>query len=212
MMHHQIFRTGVLGLACSIALAGCDRALVYGDRSGFNLAIRQDVTEGSPLEVNAGLQRRVISYVPPRGLDANGNPTGEAANMLARYDYKRTPGTLEKGPFSGKFRLSTSFASGTAAKIAANDSKAAAKITQRPAYLDEPDGSFSKVPQENDRQTALLKYISQSEGHVRAYLALAQAEGLPASGQQTERTRAQETIFRPENAAGNKRIAAKLNL
>ena len=83
----------IAGLALALVfVSGCERALVFADRTGVNLAVRSDMAEGSPLEVNAGLKRRVVGFVPAKGESEDGRPSGEAVNMVSRFDLKRTKG------------------------------------------------------------------------------------------------------------------------
>jgi len=191
---------------CTIAvlfgLTACEQALVYGDRSGFNLAIRSDAAEGAPLEVNAGLQRRVVGFVPPRSRTPDGLPDSEAVNMVSRFDLRRTPG--DNGPFDDTIRISTSFASGAAASATDGDAAKVAAITRAPNF------ALSDDPDARSVAGQLFDYVGQSTPHANAYLSLAMVEKLQISDGATPTARAIGTITNPSNAAGNKRIAEAL--
>ena len=182
--------------------AGCDRALVYGDRSGLNIAIRSDPAEGAPLEVNTGFQRRVVGFVPAKGRTADGKADGEAVDMASRYDMRRTAG--EKGPFSDKIEIKTAFASGKAANAARDDPKVAEAILSAPQF------AISNDPGERAVNNALIMYVSQSISNAEAYLALARAGNLRVYPGATATTSAYGTITDGKNAAGNAQISQML--
>lgn len=193
-----------LMLAGLLALpAACDKALVYGDRTGFNLAIRTDAAEGHPLEVNAGLQRRVVGYVPPRKRDGSGAPVGEAVNMVSKFDLQRTAGAT--GGLDDTITIRAAFASGQAAIKAAKEPAAVARIAKGPEI------TLSADPGDKAVRNKLWRFIVP-EQNLATYLALARQQGLTVADAGTPRDSAMITIGNPANAAGNRRIAAALNL
>ena len=203
-MRVQALKTPFLTCAFLTLLVACDRALVYGDRTGLNIAIKSDVAEGSPIEANAGLQRRVFSFVPPRGKTSDNQSEGDAVNMLARFDLKRTAG--KEGVFSDKVRIRTSFASGSAARTASKKKEAVALITKAPSF------TLTNDPVARGVAARLLDFVSRSEVNLQAYLSLAAMEGVDLSAGSTDRAKAVGAITNPENTAANKRIAQKLTL
>lgn len=110
-------------LSCAIAsvfaLVGCadqDRALVYGERSGVNIALRSDPAKALPLEVNAGVQRRVTTLVPATSRDPNTRrPTGEAVSLVSSFDLNYTPPAEQSSLFGGRTKIATIFTTGDAA-------------------------------------------------------------------------------------------------
>ncbi|WP_306113977.1 MULTISPECIES: hypothetical protein [unclassified Roseovarius] len=195
----------IAGLALALAfVSGCERALVFADRTGVNLAVRSDMAEGSPLEVNAGLKRRVVGFVPAKGESEDGRPSGEAVNMVSRFDLKRTKGA--EGPFSDKVQIRTSFASGGAAVEAASKPKAVEALTKAPGFV------LSDDPQVRSAAQKLYDFTGQSPDHARAYLAVAESEKLDVAKEGDPNTRAVNTITNPANADGNRRIVDILKL
>lgn len=104
-------------------LAGCteiqDRALVYGERSGVNIALRSDPAKALPVEVNAGVQRRVTTLVPPQQRNGAGRPIDEAVNMISSFDLKYDNADASQGLFGGKTRIASIFTTGAAAEALA---------------------------------------------------------------------------------------------
>ncbi len=195
----------IAGLAIALTLLpGCERALVFADRTGVNLAVRSDMAEGSPLEVNAGLKRRVVGFVPAKGESGDGRPSGEAVNMVSRFDLKRTKGS--EGPFSDKVQIRTSFASGDAAVEAASKPKAVEALTKAPGFV------LSKDPNVRSAAQKLYDFTGQSPQHASAYLAVAESEKLDVAKDGDPNTRAVNTITNPANAEGNRRIVGILKL
>ncbi|MBY6005025.1 hypothetical protein KUV62_13975 [Salipiger bermudensis] len=186
-----------------LGISACTEALVYGERTGVNLAIRSDPAEAAPLEVNAGLQRRVVAHVPPSQRDANGRPTGEGVNMFSRFDLQREAG---QNAFGGNVRIGTSFASGRAATAIAGKPKVVAAVTHAPVF------TAVTVPAEVDVSAKLLDYTAANPTNLETYLNLALQHGLSIALGDTSMTRAIGTIVAPENAGGNKRIAEFLKL
>ncbi len=92
-----------------------DRALVYGERSGVNIALRSDPAKALPLEVNAGVQRRVTTLVPPKERNDNRRPTDEAVSLVSTFDLTYNNANIEEGLFGGTTRIASIFTSGSAA-------------------------------------------------------------------------------------------------
>ena len=194
----------IFALSLLILTSACDRALVYGERSGLNIAVRADPAEGYPLEVNTGLQRRVVAFVPPGGHDASGAPKGEAVNMLSQFDVRRTK--TDAGPFSSIVTIRSAFASGKAAIAASTNPNAVAAIAGGPSFRLSSDEGLRAV------QAKLIQYISQGEAQIDRYLQLAREGNLTISQGGTQATRALGTINASQNTNGNKAIAELLNL
>ena len=108
-----------------ISLGGCGDTLFYGERTGFNLAIRADAANSTPVEVNAGLRRSVVGVVPPlqhkETEDGSKKPEGEAANMVSRFELLYVEGSLMNSLFGGELVIQSRFASGEAAKNVAEE-------------------------------------------------------------------------------------------
>ncbi|HMD65446.1 MAG TPA: hypothetical protein VKG22_02195 [Stellaceae bacterium] len=128
---------GPATFACALTLlflvAGCGRTLVFGERDGFNFAIRADSASQPPLEVNFGLDRTVGTIIPPAA-QVDGRPAGEGVNMFAGFQIDRDD-TGTPTLFGVKIRVGTQFASGEAAKKVAGDPevvKQIVSVTDRP--------------------------------------------------------------------------------
>lgn len=118
------------GLVLLVCMSGCSDALIYGERTSFNLAISVNDNAALPLSVNAGLQRIVVNFAPPLGGDAtSGNATsarGEAVSSISGFDlgYDEAAGS----PLDGTLTIRTKFASGEAAVTASGKPAAVAAI------------------------------------------------------------------------------------
>lgn len=100
-------------------LVGCtsiqDRSLVYGERSGVNIALRSDPAKALPVEVNAGVQRRVTTLVPPISRNQNKRPNDEAVSLVSTFDLTYDNADASKGLFGGRTRIASIFTTGSAA-------------------------------------------------------------------------------------------------
>ena len=113
------------GLALvSLSLIGCDRHMVFAERTGFNMLVSAGQDVDRPLAVNIGLERRILAFSPPTkgfAYDENGRKQakGDAASLLSGFEmqYKKG-GNL----FDGQVSINTQFASGMAAREAAKSS------------------------------------------------------------------------------------------
>lgn len=202
-------RSAALALV-AVLVAGCERTLVYGERSGFNLGVRVDPAQSLPLEVNAGLKRSVVGLVPPSEPSEPNRPKGEAVNMFSRFniDYAENDASV----FGGKLTVSTAFASGQAAMaIAKRDADKARKMVEaivRPVEATLPDD-----PEKLGVINALAMFAARSPAHRDFYLALAEARGidlLPAD--EPASTRFAAAVADERNEEKNRKIAKELNL
>ncbi|MBK8159294.1 MAG: hypothetical protein IPK59_11205 [Rhodospirillaceae bacterium] len=112
-------------VAAAILLSGCHKTLVYGEQTGFNLAIQVNDDPKTPVQVNAGLKRTVGQLTPPTSLeaDANGNKTNnDAVSTFSgfRLNYAKD------GWFMGDLTIKTQFATGAAANALSDDPEAVA--------------------------------------------------------------------------------------
>jgi hypothetical protein len=121
---------GPARLACTLALlflvAGCGRTLLFGERDGFNFAIRADSASQPPLEVNFGLDRTVGTIIPAAA-QVDGRPVGEGVNMFAGFQIDRDDAGTPT-PLGVKIRVGTQFASGEAAKKVAGNPEVVNRI------------------------------------------------------------------------------------
>ncbi|MEX0340915.1 MAG: hypothetical protein AB3N11_17975 [Arenibacterium sp.] len=196
-----LFALGLCLMACT------NDALVYGERTGFNLAVRSDTAESAPIEVNAGIQRRVVSFVPPSERDSAGNAKGEGVTMISRFDLRRTPG--QSGPFSHKVRIRTSFLSGEAAtREDIATPKVVAEVVKPPSFSLASDAPTSTA------QELLIQYVGASPNspNIQTYLNMAEQRGLIIPALPSPSMRALGAISEPANAAANRQIAIDLGL
>ncbi|MEP5730836.1 MAG: hypothetical protein ABJL67_15870 [Sulfitobacter sp.] len=145
-------------LATTCLLGACTDTLVYGERTGLNIAIRTDAAEGHPLEVNTGLQRRIVGYVPPRN-----EAGGEAVNMISAFNLTREDGE-DKNPLNNKVTIETAFASGAAATVVGNDTKSVKAIFNRPGVTASPNIADQQL------SPKIITWVGQDEKRARRYL------------------------------------------
>ena len=118
-------------LLATLFLGACEWTLIYSERTGFKLGISVNDDPATPVEVNAGLKRTVVGFVPPReGVEeSNGKKQakGEAVSLFSGFkmEYEQNPGN----PLGGDLTVRTQFASGVAAINAANDPETVKNIT-----------------------------------------------------------------------------------
>lgn len=186
------------GFAGTLLFSACTDTLVYGERTGLNIAIRTDAPQGHPLEVNTGLQRRVVGHVPPR--NSNG---GEAITMLSSFNLKRTPAD-NNNPLQAKVAIETSFASGKAAKTAAGSTASVEAIFDRPGVTESPklsdqqNGAKIRKWIMSDQDTARTK--------ARKYLDFLGNNGGKIDDKGNDLASADSAISDGQNAALNKKF------
>ena len=117
----------ILVIILPATLQGCSNTLVYGEQSGFNLGVKVDPKKSSPLKVNAGLERTVITNSPPKESD-DGKAKGEAASMFSNFDLQYEKDT---NPLQGKLTIQTRFASGNAALAIADKPSLVKKVVKK---------------------------------------------------------------------------------
>ena len=187
-----------------IAVTGCDRTLVYGERSGFNLGISVTPSENLPIEVNAGIKRRVIGIIPPTGEPQNGHVNGEAVNMFSRFDVQHEPSAT--GALFGTHTVSSAFASGRAATVIAESSNAEKVVA---AIVNPKVITLDNTPKVAKVRKALLAYINGSPQQKANYLKLAENRGIPLD---LDPLAALSAIANPTHANENLSIADQLGL
>ncbi|WP_083100583.1 hypothetical protein [Pseudophaeobacter leonis] len=103
-------KTAILML---LSIAGCSESLVFTEKTGFNAAVNIDAAQGSPIETNLGLTRRVAGLVPPIRKDKYGNSDGEAANLVGGFQVVQDPD--DNNVFNTTVRVASGYATGPAA-------------------------------------------------------------------------------------------------
>jgi hypothetical protein len=204
MRVNTITLIGPTAIFAAMALTGCERTLVYGERTGTNLGINVDAAKSRPIEVNFGLKRDVVGVIPGSGQIA---PKGEAVNLFSRFGLVYEEGNA--GLFGGKLTVSTAFASGAAAVEIAEGKEAEAAVA---AIVRPIEFTLSSDLAQREAITALFNYTGQSVINAETYLAIAEAKGLVVSSGPDPNTRAVGTIANPENGTGNISIARFLKL
>lgn len=111
-------------LPASLSLAGCDRHMVFAERTGVNVLVSMGQDVDRPLHVNMGVERRILAFSPPtEGFTYTQNgrkhAKGDAASLLSGFEMQYKKGS---DPFDGEVSVSTQFASGMAAREAAKSS------------------------------------------------------------------------------------------
>lgn len=100
-------------VALCLALSACGESLVFTEKTGLNIAVGIDAAQGSPVETNLGLHRRVAGLVPPIRRDQDGNSDGEAANMVGGFQVVQDPDASDV--FNTTVRVASGYATGPAA-------------------------------------------------------------------------------------------------
>lgn len=111
-------------ILASLSLVGCDRHMVFAERTGVNMLVSVGQDVDRPLNVNAGVERRILAFSPPtKGFTYTDNgrkqAKGDAASLLSGFEMQYKKGS---DPFDGEVSVSTQFASGMAAREAAESS------------------------------------------------------------------------------------------
>ncbi|WP_299212029.1 hypothetical protein [uncultured Tateyamaria sp.] len=179
--------------ACCLTSA-CSDTLVYGERSGVNIAIRSDGAEGQPLEINTGLERHVMGYVPPR--DPAG---GEAVSMIASFDLKRKAGSTR---FEDKVGIKTVFVSGAAANSLGGNNAGVKAI------LDRPGVTASSAPSDQSNTGKILRWVSSDKAKAAEYLAFIDRYGGTRGSRANVFANTQLAASNGQNAALNAQFIA----
>ena len=112
-----VVRIQIVG-ACMLGVAACGDTLVYGERTGFNLSVEVGQDPATPVNVNIGLRRTVVSVVPPidsePGEDGQPHPNGEAVSMISGFELTDQP---RQNPLDPDLQIRSQFASGEAAVL-----------------------------------------------------------------------------------------------
>ena len=119
----------LLAGACMMGLAACGDTLVYGERTGLNLAIEVNQDPETPVNVNLGLRRTVVSVVPAvdseSGEDGQSHPKGEAVSMISGFDLSDKE---RDNPLDPDLQIRTQFASGKAAVLVSEEPEVVSAI------------------------------------------------------------------------------------
>jgi hypothetical protein len=205
MSGRTVIRGGLALALATCALTGCERTLVFGERTGANLGIKVDAAKSRPIEVNAGVKRDVIGIIPGTRQSA---PKGEAVNLFSRFGLLYEEGEAGR-LFDGKWTVRTAFASGAAAVAIAGGEQAPAAVA---AIVRPIEFTLTDDPIEREAIAALFDYTGQSVANAETYLVLAEARGLAISAGSDPNSQAVGTIANPDNGAGNVSIAQFLEL
>jgi hypothetical protein len=160
----QAIRSIALGIAMVVTQASCERTLVFTEQSAFKLGIEVNNDPTTPVEVTAGLKRRVLSVAPPKEPERNDQDgqtqvEGDAVSMLSGFNLGYEPAD---SPLTGTLEIRSQFASGAAATILATDAGAIAKVVNVTTAFG-PD-------QATDDLIRLLEEKPELEEELRAYL------------------------------------------
>lgn len=185
-------------LLLAALLGGCTDTLVYGERTGVNLAVRTDAAEGHPLEVNVGLQRRVVGIVPDSSVKG-----GEAVNMISSFGLERTG---EGNPLEANVTISGSFASGEAAKNVARNDRSVEAIFNLPGVRGSDD------PQEISTTNKILNWVGTDVARAEEYVRFMRASGVQFEDAPRPQATASRLAVDERNAALNLKFAAEKNL
>jgi len=129
MTFHTLAGRPLVLMVTATGLAACQPALIYGERTSFNLAavqVNDNVSE--PVRINFGLLRSVATAAPPRGGMAGERPVdpksdkntdrtanGEAVSVLSNFHLEDSGAGSSLPLVSDELTIRTRFASGEAA-------------------------------------------------------------------------------------------------
>ncbi len=157
---------GYLSLALlTIALGGCGKTLVFGERSGVNIALRVNADRPPPVEVNFGLDRLVGVIVPPTRYSRNNDPSGDAVSMFSGFQVESFENPIEFKSISESgsplskvdVLIGTQFASGAAAvEVAKGDPDVVRQIV-----------TVGDVPKLAGFSTSLFGSVSKARDGIR---------------------------------------------
>ena len=160
MVHAPFYRfsTPLIIVTAAILLSGCHKTLVYGEQTGFNLAIQVNDDPKTPVQVNAGLKRTVGQLTPPTSLetDANGNSTNNDA--VSTFSGFRLNYDEEENVLMGKLTIKTQFATGTAASALSDNPEAVAAFLSTDYERTEEHVEEARI----ERVKAIAKIIKDS--------------------------------------------------
>jgi hypothetical protein len=125
-------RRAAAALALLGALAACGDALVYSERTSFDLAsIRLNDDAAQPLGVSLGFNRQVVTVAPPLGGTTleNGKPvaSGQAVSQFSTFRVEAVPAFVGE-PQPTLLAVRSRFASGEAALEIAQAPKVVAAV------------------------------------------------------------------------------------
>lgn len=183
-----------------LILGACGDTLVFGERTGFNLAVRTDAAEGLPLEVNAGLQRRVLGLVP----DTSEEGGGEAVNMVSAFNLQRSGD--DATPLSNTLVIESSFASGQAA-IEASESTGAIE-----AIFDLPGVTASQKPPDISATGKILDWLNEDMTRATEYNDFLRSSGVQVQDGPSAFATATKMAVDSNNAAINLRFVSEKKL
>ncbi len=155
MRQHDLHFHPLASLIAICGLAACQPALIYGERTSFNVAgIHLNDNVGEPVNINFGFVRSVATSAPPRGGEdqqiqapttphkTNGSSAkvheGEAVSVFSNFRLNQTAQGAANLPLTnGDLAIRTRFASGEAAiNIASSENAVNAILGARTIQLD----------------------------------------------------------------------------
>ncbi len=211
-MIHRLSFVRFWGVALSIGLlsGACTNTLTYGESTGLNLGIEADLATDTPAEINVGFKRRVIGMVPALQDPQNGRVTGEAANILSRFeiDSESNPEAV----FDTTLKVRGAFASGAAATGLIVDNNKGAEIVVQLAQAAPVVARVPDDPVQRSASERLTAYVAESPENRDRYLSLAEEIGLNIPDNPFPSARATDAINDPANASGNQRILTFLGI
>jgi hypothetical protein len=162
----------VLVMALVLLQSACQRTLVFTEQTAFKLGIEVNNDPTTPVEVTAGLKRRVLSVSPPKlpaSEDEQGQAKaeGESVSMLSWFDLGYKPST---SPLTGVLTIRTQFASGGAATEIATNSDAIAAVVGVPVVAAAPEA----LQERREAAAAFVKSLTPEQAdQLAAQLGLA---------------------------------------
>jgi len=115
----------ILALLAPLLAAACSDRAIYVERSGVNMKLAVNDDPSTPIQVNLGLQRGIITVVPALAEGSQGEASGEAGSLISGFDYVNGSSVPIAGGAEGlpastikaDVSIRTSFASGNAASL-----------------------------------------------------------------------------------------------
>ncbi|MCP5086393.1 MAG: hypothetical protein GY952_06285 [Rhodobacteraceae bacterium] len=210
MMNKSRFRMLLLPITLivgAVLLTGCNRTMVFGENTGFNLGVSVDAAKSLPVEVNTGFKRQVVGIIPSSEDPVNGRARGESTSMISRFQLGQERKT-EGDPFDNRITISSAFASGKAAVTVIEESEDPVAAVN--AIVQAKKLTASTEPTDVAVRQRLVNFVNTSNVNLQTYLAMAEQENLTVLAGLPAEARAANAIIDQANTQGNKKILKRL--
>ncbi len=153
-MNSANFRGIAISLAATVLLSGCGPNLVFYERSAFKLGVSVGEDPTTPLEVNAGLKRSVVSRVPSLKTSDSNSAEAEATSLVSDFDLAYdNDGNAASNLMGGKLTINTAFASGNAARALSTKQNKVLALVDVGSVIDDLEAQLAKLEGRESKDT-----------------------------------------------------------